>query len=82
MRGHDRAQYIVHLGRLLVQLAHCGRQRLDLVVLGDVVGLLPRLIALIAQATELLNVVVILSKADRLDDDSAAESLQRQWIQR
>ena len=68
------AQCIVHLGRLLVQLAHFGRQRLDLVVLGDVVGLLPRLIALIAQATELLNVVVILSKAGRLDDDSAAPS--------
>ena len=46
----------------------------ELVVLGDVVRCLPRLIALVAQATELLNVVVILSKADRLDDDSAAPS--------
>ena len=74
MRGHDRAQCIVHLGRLLVQLCHFGRQRLDLGVLGDVVRCLPRLIALIAQATELLNVVVILSKVGRLDDDSAAPS--------
>ena len=56
MRGHDRAQCIVHLGRLLVQLAHFGRQRLDLGVLGDVVGLLARLIAKIAQGAELLNV--------------------------
>ena len=46
----------------------------ELVVLSDVVRCLPWLIALIAQATELLNVVVILSKADRLDDDSAAPS--------
>ena len=74
MRGHDRAQCIVHLGRLLVQLAHFGRQRLDLGGLGDVVLLLPRLIALIAQATELLNVVGILSKAGRLEIDSAAPS--------
>ena len=73
MRGHDDlAQCIVHLGRLLVQLAYFGRQRLDLGVLGDVVGLLPRSIAMVAQGAELLNVVVILCKAGRLDDDSAA----------
>jgi hypothetical protein len=58
---------------LLVQLCHFGRQRADLVVLGDVVRCLPRLIALIAQATELLKLVGILSKAGRLEDDSAAQ---------
>ena len=72
MRGHDRAQCIVHLGRLLVQLAHFGRQRLDLGGLGDVVRLLPRSIAMVAQGAQLLNVVGILSKAGRLEDDSAA----------
>ena len=48
----------------------------ELVVLSDVVRrrCLPRLIALIAQATELLNVVGILSKAGRLENDSAAPS--------
>ena len=60
--------------QLLVQLAHFGRQRLDLGGLGDVVGVLARLIAQIAQGAELLNVVDILSKTDRLDDDSAAPS--------
>ena len=45
-----------------MQLGHFGRQRLDLGVLGDVVRLLPRLIALISQATELLNVFGILSR--------------------
>ena len=74
MRGHDRAQCVVHLGRLLVQIAHFGRRRLDLGVLGDVVRLLARLIAQIAQGAELLNVVVIRSKAGRLVDDSAAPS--------
>jgi hypothetical protein len=74
VRGHDRAQCIVHLGRLLVQLAHFGRQRLDLGGLGDVVGLLPRSIAMVAHGAELLDVGAILSKADRLDDDSAAPS--------
>ena len=74
MRGHDRAQCIVHLGRLLVQLAYCGRQRLDLVVLGDVVGLLARLISLIAQGAQLLNIVGVLIQTGRLDDDSAAPS--------
>ena len=69
-----RAQCVLHLDRLLVQLCHFGRQRADLVVLGDVVRCLPRLIALIAQATELLNLVGILSKAGRLEDDSAAPS--------
>ena len=59
---------------MLVQLCHFGRQRADLVVLGDVVRCLPQLIALIAQATELLNLVGILSKAGRLEDDSAAPS--------
>ena len=57
-----------------MQLCHFGRQRADLVVLGDVVRCLPRLIALIAQATELLKLVGILSKAGRLEDDSAAPS--------
>ena len=65
---------VLHLDRLLVQLCHFGRQRADLVALGDVVRCLPRLIALIAQATELLNLVGILSKAGRLEDDSAAPS--------
>ena len=74
MRGHDRAQCIVHLGRLLVQLAHFGRQRLDLGGLGDVVGLLARLISLSAQGAELLDVGGVLIQADRLDDDSAAPS--------
>ena len=74
MRGHDRAQCIVHLGRLLVQLAHFGRQRLDLGGLGDVVGCLARLISLIAQGAELLDVVGVLIQAGRLDDDSAAPS--------
>ena len=69
-----RAQCVLHLDQLLVQLCHFGRQRADLVVLGDVVRCLPRLIALIAQATELLNLVGILSKAGRLEDDSAAPS--------
>ena len=69
-----RAQCVLHLDRLLEQLCHFGRQRADLVVLGDVVRCLPRLIALIAQATELLNLVGILSKAGRLEDNSAAPS--------
>jgi hypothetical protein len=60
---------------LLVQLAHFGRQRLDLGVLGDVVRCLPRLIALIAQATELLNLVGILSKAGRLEVQVAAAAV-------
>jgi hypothetical protein len=46
----------MHLDQLLVQLAHFGRQRLDLGGLGDVVGLLARLISLIAQGAELLDV--------------------------
>ena len=72
-----RAQCVLYLDRLLVQLCHFGRQRADLVVLGDVVRCLPRLIALIAQATELLKLVGILSKAGRLEDDSAAPSPSR-----
>ena len=70
-----RAQCVLHLDRLLVQLCHFGRQRLDLVVLGDVVRCLPRLIALIAQATELLNLVGILSKVGRLEVQVAAAAV-------
>ena len=56
VRGHENAQCVVQLRCLLVQLAHFGRQRLDLGVLGDVVGCLPRLLAKVAQGAELLNV--------------------------
>ena len=56
VRGHERAQCVVQLRSLLVQLAHFGRQRLDMGVLGDVVGCLPRLLAKVAQGAELLNV--------------------------
>jgi hypothetical protein len=66
----------VQLRHLLVpvQLAHFGRQRLDLGVLGDVRRAPAVVAADVAQGPELLNVVVILSKACRLDDDSAAPS--------
>jgi hypothetical protein len=74
VRGHERAQCVVQLRSLLMQLAHFGRQRLDPGVLGDVVGRLARVLVMIAQGAELLNVVGILSKTDRLDDDSAAPS--------
>ena len=74
MRGHDRAQCIVHLGRLLVQLAHFGRQRLDLGVLGDVRRAPAVVAADVAQGAQLLNVVGVLIQAGRLDDDSAAPS--------
>ena len=57
---------------MLLQLAHFGRQRLDLGVLGDVVGCLARVLVMVAQGAELLNVVGILSKAGRLVDDTAA----------
>ncbi len=72
VRGHGRAHRVVHLGPLLVQLAHFGSQRLDLGVLGDRVGCLARVLVMVVQGAELLNVVVILCKAGRLDDDSAA----------
>ncbi len=49
-----------------MKLAHFGRQRLDLGVLGDVVGLPARLISLIAQGAQLLNVVGVLIQAGRL----------------
>ena len=65
----------MHLDQLLVQLCHFGRQRADLVVLGDVVRCLPRLIALIVQATELLNLVGILSKVGRLEVQVAAAAV-------
>ncbi len=73
VRGHTRTHFGVQLRRSLVQLAHFGRRRLDLGVLGDVVGCLARLIALIPQGAELLNVVaVVIQVAGWLDDDSAA----------
>ena len=61
---------------MLVQLDHFGLQRLDMGVLGDVVGCLAlaRLISLIAQGAQLLNVVGVLIQAGRLDDNSAAPS--------
>ena len=68
VRGHERAQCVVQLRCLLVQLAHFGRQRLDLGVLGDVVGLFARVLAKFAQGAELLNVGGVLIKADWLDE--------------
>ncbi len=75
-----------------MQLAHFGRQRLDLGVLSDrssdVVGVLARLISLsdslIARGAQLLNVVGVLIQAGRLDDDSAAPSryIHNWWIWR
>ena len=61
---------------IVVQLAYFGRQRLDLGVLGDVVGFFAQLLAKVAQGAELLNVGGILVQAGRHDDSSAAPSRQ------
>ena len=76
VRGHDRAQFIVpvHLGRLLVQLAHCGRQRLDLGGLGDVLGFLARLIAPDLISSRLTRVLILsFIFVGRLSAESAVE---------
>ena len=57
-----------------MQLAHFGRQRLDLGGLGDVVRLLARVLMMVAQGAELLNVGGVLIQSGRLVDDSAAPS--------
>jgi hypothetical protein len=59
---------------LLVQLAHFGRQRLDLGVLGDVRRAPAVVAADVAQGAQLLNVVGVLIQAGRLVDDPAAPS--------